>query len=156
MSAHRADSTMVPVMTTGTRSALLSERRTKPSGPVAFRGGVAACHVRAPGGLGRWFACGAHEVRAKSGLVLVRVRDHSTVPGARVQRGEVPRKEAAAGDRQQHKIAILTQGKAAWWQAIWHFVHDVRPRDLTVERVLEPVEQGAFREAPDADGGADA
>ena len=29
-----------------------------------FRGGVAACHVRAPGGLGRWFACGAHEVRA--------------------------------------------------------------------------------------------
>ena len=147
---------MVPVMTTGTRSALLSERRTKPSGPVAFRGGVAACHVRTPGGLGRWFACGAHEVRAKSGLVLIRVRDHSTVPGARVQRGEVPRKEAAAGDRQQREVAVLTQGKAGWQTAIWQFIHDERPRHRTVERVLEPVEQGAFGEAPDADSGADA
>ena len=43
---------------------LLSELRTKPTGPVTFRGGVAASHVRTPGGLGLWFACGAHEVRA--------------------------------------------------------------------------------------------
>ena len=78
------------------------------------------------------------------------------MPGARVQRGKVPRKEVAAGDREQHEVAVLTQSKAGWCTAVWQFVHDVRPRDHTVERVREAVEQGAFGEAPDADCGADA